>query len=99
MRLTRHHSPLQLPQTADDLLRPELESYSTTLLIAELARRGVFRSVPELPIADEPGRSLNGDDTGGEGPRRSRPCATAGASTTSRGQPSVRVRPILRLTD
>ena len=85
MRLTKHHSPVLSPQTVDDLLRPQLESYSTTVLIAELARRGVFRSVPELPIDDEPIRSLNGDDGEGGGSGRNRPCAAiARPSFTSR---------------
>jgi hypothetical protein len=75
MRLTKHDSSVLSPQTADDLLRPPLESYSTTVLIAELARRGVFRSVPELPIDDDPIRSFNSDDGEGDGPSRSQPCA------------------------
>lgn len=62
MRLTRHHSSVPSPQTVDDLLRPELESYSTSVLIAELARRGVFQSVPELPI--EASRSTFGPQDG-----------------------------------
>jgi hypothetical protein len=85
MRLTKHHSPVLSPPTVDDLLRPQLESYSTTILIAELARRGVFRSVPELPIDDQPIRPLNGDDGEGGGPGRNRPCAAiARPSFTSR---------------
>ena len=64
MRLTKHHFSTPSPQTVDDLLRPELESYSTSVLIAELARRGVFQSVPELPIG--PSRStIDLEDGGG----------------------------------
>jgi hypothetical protein len=98
MRLTKHDSSVLSAQTADDLLRPPLESYPTTVLIAELARRGVFRSVPELPTDDDLIRSFDRDDAEGDGPGRGRPCA-AGPLSTSRGQSSGRVRPALRLTD
>jgi hypothetical protein len=100
MRLTQHHSSGLSPQTADDLLRPPLENYSTTLLIAELARRGVFRSVPELPVDDDPIRSFNSADGEGDLTSRSRPCAaSARPLSPSRGQSSGRVRPALRLPD
>jgi hypothetical protein len=52
MRLTKHRPELTPPLTVDDILRPQLENYSTSALIAELARRGIFRDVPELPVAD-----------------------------------------------
>lgn len=100
MRLTKHHSPVPPPQTVDDLLRPPLESYSTTVLIAELARRGVFRSVPEFPIDDDPVRSFDSDDGEGDGPgrSRSRPYGfVALPLSTSGGQSAGRVRPALRL--
>jgi hypothetical protein len=45
----KQHSP-SYPRTVDDLLRPELDGYSTSALIAELANRGVFQQVPELPL-------------------------------------------------
>lgn len=53
MRLAKQRPDLSPPLTVDDLLRPQLEHYSTSALIAELARRGVFRSVPELPVAED----------------------------------------------
>jgi hypothetical protein len=100
MRKSKQGSSFPSPQTADELLRPSLESYSTTVLIAELARRGVFRSVPELPIDDDPIRSCNSGDSEGDGPSRSRPrVAIARPVSTSRGQSSSRVRPALRLPD
>jgi hypothetical protein len=99
MRLTKHDTSFPSPQTADDLLRPPLESYSTTVLIGELVRRGVFRSVPEFPIDDDALRSSNRDGEG-DGPSRNRPCAAiARPSSTSKGQPSGKVRPALRLPD
>jgi hypothetical protein len=101
MRKSKHDTPLQFAQTADELLRPSLESYSTTVLIAELARRGVFRSVPELPIDDDPIRSFNNDDgEEGDGPSRGRPRPTiARPLSTSRDQSPSRVRPALRLSE
>ncbi len=52
MRLTKQRPELSPPLSVDDLLRPQLEHCSTSALIAELARRGVFRDVPELPMAE-----------------------------------------------
>ena len=49
----KQHRPSPTPPTVDELLRPELECYSTSVLIAELARRGTFQSVPELPGSPE----------------------------------------------
>ena len=50
MKSAKHRSPLS-PSSVDDLLRPELDGYSTSSLIAELTRRGVFQRVPELPTS------------------------------------------------
>jgi len=100
MRLTRHDSSLASSQTADDLLRPPLESYSTTVLIAELARRGVFQSVPDLAIDAEPGRSFNSDDRDGDGPSRRQPCSPSARPVSAlRGHSSGRVRPALPQPD
>jgi hypothetical protein len=100
MRKTKRDSSFPSPKTADELLRPSLESYSTAVLIAELARRGVFRSVPELPIDDDPIRSFNRDDGEGGGPSPSPPrVAMAHPLSISRGQSSSRVQPALRLPD
>jgi hypothetical protein len=100
MRLTKHDSSFASTETADDLLRPPLESYSTTVLIAELARRGVFQSVPEFAIDAEPGESFDSDDGDGGGPSRSRPCSPpARPASAVRGHSSVRARPALPQPD
>ena len=50
MKPAKHRSLLSSPSSVDDLLRPELGGYSTSSLIAELTRRGVFQRVRELPM-------------------------------------------------
>jgi hypothetical protein len=98
MRLTNHDASVLSSPTADDLLRPPLERYSTTVLLAELARRGVFRSVPELD--DDSIQSFESRGAEGEESGPSRPCAPAARPlSTTRGQSSARVRPALHLRD
>jgi len=57
----KKRQPAPSRPTVNELLRPDLESYSTTALIAELARRGVFQSVPELE-SDAPKATTGGEE-------------------------------------